>query len=960
MAATYSVGGMAHGAQQQQMINAQLRSFGHINSMGGRGFTGVESHVIGDTMRNMASQRGPGAEFATMDELGRLAANMGRMGIGQSVRSAKDFTDKFKEMMTAVKSIATSFSTSLEEAQKVMQSMRGSGIFGMTNQSVMANFTRQMAVGGKVGLQEVAAASNIGSQLARSIGGRGKHGAIAGARAMGNLGAALSSGVLTEEQVYNATGLSGEEGRQAYVSQQLQADASFFRGSRGRQILAASMREGGHVDANILKRMMRGELGVQDTIAARGSHVYKVGQADFTWNEGRARGEAMAMTAGMGGAMALTGWMRDKGFDPMTMDSKALIGYQRQLRASGIDADRDQIEGWLRQARHSDRIMDTQSDNAAGDDLVRKLEIYNKNVGMEGVKRNIEDAKRGIDHALEQAGANILQSFSSTIEEAFNSFTGEYARKISTDMSRKARLAARGSTTPDTMRLTGGLAASVADMEQMFGAKRAVARAGEPAHGDFEVLSESGRYDALGENVSAYNRRGTNLTSITGGLRVLTDRDLTPRDRREYDDSGGVWSIHTAYAPIREDEFRRIDADKEMLDIGERIYSAGTTEERASARTAALAAYERAKEALVKAKESDGDVDSAEQRVNSLAGFAAMSELAAGTDSNQVLKTYGRNAKDLQGFEAGTRTLVGSRQLRERDAIVKQYVQNIRSEGETTDEAAAGLADWETQRGGSIDVLNARVNVAAYVRKGRVQDKELLDAQAAADKLVNSGASREEIQAAQDRLLAATEKHSTQQRERQNYLAGLPAAQLAMYEEAAPTDATIAYTSNTRSTVESMQRSRVKGASAMGLASRLGGEISSDAAKSISDEQDVDKATNMFLAELGLSAEDAGDNRGLISEFLGAQRKGDSTAATRALMKLEGSGIDEKIIERGKTKQDEDAKQNDPSYRLLESSNKHLEIIARAQPGFADAVAKIAAERGEPRGPWYPPAPGGS
>jgi hypothetical protein len=77
-------------------------------------------------------------------------------------------------------------------------------------------------------------------------------------------------------------------------------------------------------------------------------------------------------------------------------------------------------------------------------------------------------------------------------------------------------------------------------------------------------------------------------------------------------------------------------------------------------------------------------------------------------------------------------------------------------------------------------------------------------------------------------------------------------------------------------------------------------------------------------------------------------------------MKLEGSGIDEKIIERGKTKQDEDAKQNDPSYRLLESSNKHLEIIARAQPGFADAVAKIAAERGEPRGPWYPPAPGGS
>lgn len=115
MAAGYAGGQFMQGAQQHQQLGANLRSsFGFRNQFGGTGFTGGEVGQIGSAMRDMTTQLGPGGEQVSFDELGRLASNMGRMGMAQGVRNAKEFTDKFKQMVTSLKEIASEFGTSLE------------------------------------------------------------------------------------------------------------------------------------------------------------------------------------------------------------------------------------------------------------------------------------------------------------------------------------------------------------------------------------------------------------------------------------------------------------------------------------------------------------------------------------------------------------------------------------------------------------------------------------------------------------------------------------------------------------------------------------------------------------------------------------------------------------------------------------------------------------------------------
>ena len=67
--------------------------------------------------------------MASFEELGQLASNMGRMGMAEGVRSVKDFNEKFRQMVQTVKTVAAQLGTSLEEAQKMMVSLKGSGVF---------------------------------------------------------------------------------------------------------------------------------------------------------------------------------------------------------------------------------------------------------------------------------------------------------------------------------------------------------------------------------------------------------------------------------------------------------------------------------------------------------------------------------------------------------------------------------------------------------------------------------------------------------------------------------------------------------------------------------------------------------------------------------------------------------------------------------------------------------------
>jgi hypothetical protein len=92
MAAGYGANQMFTGAQQQQAFNGNMNStFRFNNNMGGQGFGRGGLGDIGSMMRNMSTEQGSMGQMVGFEELGRLASNMGRMGMAQGVRDAKEF-----------------------------------------------------------------------------------------------------------------------------------------------------------------------------------------------------------------------------------------------------------------------------------------------------------------------------------------------------------------------------------------------------------------------------------------------------------------------------------------------------------------------------------------------------------------------------------------------------------------------------------------------------------------------------------------------------------------------------------------------------------------------------------------------------------------------------------------------------------------------------------------------------
>lgn len=443
MAAQYAGGQMMTGMREQQQLNSQLGAgFGHMNAYGGRGFARGEMTTIGSDLRNMTGQRGPGGEFATMDELSRLASNMGRMGMAQGVRDAKEFREKFSQMMTTVRQVAEEFSTSLEEAQKIMGSMRGAGVFGNAAQGQLSGLMRNAAVGGNVSMGTLSQMANVGSQISRSIGGRGRSGAVAGIEAAGTVGAAVRSGVLSEEDIYNTTGLTGEAGTQAMATNMLSINAKFLRGGLGRRVVAAMASKDGTIDEEMARAFKTGAVGTAETMEEAYGHLGKVGRANFMRNEGRLRGEAMRALGPLGVAQIAQGWMSNRGMDMNNMGDREMLFFQQKF---GVD--RDEADSLIKMARNLEGIKAQQAEGRFEDTAMRDIRNQRKTTGIEGVKRKFEDARQKVNNALREAGSGFLDSMTTMVERTINTVTGDYVRQLEQDVSGHVRDLQMGSGT---------------------------------------------------------------------------------------------------------------------------------------------------------------------------------------------------------------------------------------------------------------------------------------------------------------------------------------------------------------------------------------------------------------------------------------------------------------------------------------------------------------------------------
>lgn len=525
MAAQYASQQILQGMSQQQNLNTMLRQNYGFMGQNGRGFTNNEMGFIGQSMRQQSMIQGPAGENLGFEELGQLASRMGQMGMANNVRNAFEFNDKFKQMLTQVKEIATAFNTSLEQAQQIMSSMRGAGIF--RNQGQVAQQIREISMAGGLATSEVTGMMTVGSQYSRMIGGRGSAGAMGGMKTIGNIGMAQQMGILSEETLYDLTGLTGAEGRRALATQRMGQAANFLKGGLGRRMIASMAGANGMLDEGSAEEWEGGGVGTDRTMGMAYRNLGKVGRANFIRNEGRLRGEVLGRFGGLAPIAAMASWLEQRGMNPG--DDRGLIFMSRRLGMST-----EEVEQQLKEYRNLDRMESLKTDRTSEADMRRDLEAFKKGRGISGIKKKIEDAKNDVENTLRQKGADLFQFGSEMVDRWIASVTGDFAVTMDKDIGEAVREAKKGWTE-----------SSKATWERRFGGGRGLLGRGAGLEGQLGMrgmseitrVSDADAFASSGD-LDQYRKGGWGGV-VTGGKGVRAQLAAV-RDIRNAGTEGGA------------------------------------------------------------------------------------------------------------------------------------------------------------------------------------------------------------------------------------------------------------------------------------------------------------------------------------------------------------------------------------------------------------------------------------
>lgn len=429
------------GAQQQQQLNTALRgSFNFMNPMTGQqGFSSGQMGQIGGMMRHMTHEFGPGGEVTGMGELTKMASNMGSMGMGNGVRDVQEFGRKFREMVQTAKTMATELGTSLQEAQQMMASMKGSGIFRASDQLKYTGAAKSAAFSGGLALSEVTAMGSIGAQISRSVGGLGRQGVFAGMNTIGQIGTATQMGVIGEDDIYNATGQTGAEGRQALATSSLSHAANFLRAGKGRRMLASLAGENGSLNEGSVQQLLSGGMSISETMRNSNQNLSKIGRANFIRNEGRLRGSALERLGGFLPAMQLREWGESKGIDINEMDDRSMLFAQRQLGMG-----RDEMDVAVRMAQRMPEILSQMRSSGEDQAFMDRLGQHRKTKGLDGVKMRFEQAREKVQGSLQKVGQDIFNEGAEQIERFMNKIAGTYEERFSAEAANAYKQAGFG------------------------------------------------------------------------------------------------------------------------------------------------------------------------------------------------------------------------------------------------------------------------------------------------------------------------------------------------------------------------------------------------------------------------------------------------------------------------------------------------------------------------------------
>ncbi len=408
------------GIQDQTMMNAGIRSnFQQFGGQGanGRGFGQNQMGQIG----SMISQELKGMPTSSVGEMTGLIVGGAQGGLMTGTRDVQTFTQNFRKMLDTLKSVQKELGGSLTEALSFVRSSQQAGIYQNADRVNFAGEIRSAEAVTGMDRNQLIALSAQGSQISRAYGGQGRQGATGILRAVQGMGAAISSGAISEELLSNATGgLTGTDAMAAFAARTMQRSGQFSKTAQGRySLFAMSNRDGSGIDEGMRDQFLSGNISVGDVRGAAHRNVGSMGRARALNQEGFLRGALMED----GGTAAQIGMMKlrlgDRVMDQG--DEVAQIVMRRKFHMSQDDA-----KVWSSMMRNQEKIADRESLDRAGASRVQARTADAADRSFDTFARQLEDGlsdATGLTKAKE-LGMRFTTKVSSFMERTMNDLMG--------------------------------------------------------------------------------------------------------------------------------------------------------------------------------------------------------------------------------------------------------------------------------------------------------------------------------------------------------------------------------------------------------------------------------------------------------------------------------------------------------------------------------------------------------
>lgn len=226
MAAQKYIGAFVGGGQQQQQIQSALSTFGFANSQSrtGQGFSRDDAQAIGNQVRAIAHVP---EMMTSVEELTKLIPKLKSSGMMAGVRDASEFNSRFKEAVKTLRDVSKVMGTTMEEATQFFEHSRSVGMLGRTDQIKNAMNVQFTAAQTGMSSQQVMQLQQGGAQMAVGRGVRRSLGATAVTNMAQQFGRAMQSGRISQDDLEDMTGVSGEAAVGAASQQMVEKLARF-------------------------------------------------------------------------------------------------------------------------------------------------------------------------------------------------------------------------------------------------------------------------------------------------------------------------------------------------------------------------------------------------------------------------------------------------------------------------------------------------------------------------------------------------------------------------------------------------------------------------------------------------------------------------------------------------------------------------------------------------------------